>query len=128
MNKLDGWKDKFIDENNDLVVILASNGDDLTAYRSMLSKLDEHKLSLKEYFEESEKELKERFGDDKRIPGWAGEKDEIIFAWKGTSIDFPTASELFPYLKDKSFWIEESWKTYNGEEYQKIFKKLKGSI
>lgn len=72
--------------------------------------------------------MQERYGDDRRISDWIDERDEIIFAWMGEPVDFLTASELFPYLKDKSFWIKESWDSYKGEDYKEIFKKLKGSI
>lgn len=52
MNNLDGWKDKFIDEDNDLIVVLASYGNDLIAYSSAMSRLYKHKLKLKQYFDE----------------------------------------------------------------------------
>ncbi len=128
MNKLDGWKDKFVDEENDLIVILATNGDDLTAYSSQPTLLYSYKNKLKQYETNIKEKAKEKWNENKETSRRWDEFDEVIFAMCGKAIDFLTASELFPYLREKRFWIDESWKTYNGEDYAEIFKKYKGSI
>ncbi len=128
MNKVDGWKDQVLDKENNLIVVLATNGDDLTAYSSDTRQLFNYKTQLKEYELNIKNKAKKRWNEDKETSRRWDEFDEVIFALCGKPVDFLTACEIFPYLKDKSFWINESWDSYNGEDYKEIFKRLKGSI
>lgn len=122
MNHVSGWKDKIIDKGNDLAVILATNGDDLTVYKSKYNDLPNYKFELKEYFEKRGKELEYKTSDESRRIDWSEEFDEVIFALLGKPLEFTEAVTLFPYLVEKSFWEKESWKTYKGKPYTQLIK------
>lgn len=128
MNKIDGWKDQVIDQENDLIIILATNGNDLTAYSSKPTQLFYYKRKLKQYEIDLKKKAKEKWNEDKETSRRWDEFDEVIFAMCGNPVDLLTACEIFPYLKDKAFWVKESWASYNKKDYKEIFKNLKGSI
>lgn len=107
MNILDGWSNKYLDEQNDLIVVLASYGGALTAYKNKPSKLYAYIQLEKE-----------------REDGQPHEFPEVILAYYGEKIDLETAQKYFPELKDKKFWSDKTWDSYDNISKKEIIKSL----
>lgn len=105
MKKVTGWNDKYTNEANNLIIVLADVEGSLIAFKNTISKLYE--------FIEAERER-----------GLAEEFPEIVFARNGESISFEEAFEHFPKLKTKEFWESKSFTGYNEMSVDDILKQL----
>ncbi len=105
MNNIAGWNDKYIDEPNDQIIILADADGKLVAFENTISSLYELKQKEKEL------ELSEEF-------------DEIVFARNGEAISFEEASKYFPKLITQEFWKSQSFTGYNEMSVEDILKQL----
>ncbi len=105
MNNVTGWNDKYIDESNDQIIILADVDGKLVAFQNTISSLNELK--------QKEKEL-----------GLSEEFDEIVFARNGVELTFEEASKYFPKLQTKEFWEGTGFTGYSDLKLEEIMLKI----
>lgn len=105
MNNITGWNDKYIDESNDQIIILADVDGKLVAFQSTISSLYE--------LEQKEKQL-----------GLSEEFDEVVFARNGVELTFDEASKYFPKLQTKEFWEGSGFIGYSDLELEAIIQEI----
>lgn len=105
MHKVTGWNDKYTDESNDLIIVLADVEGKLITFKNTISKL---------YI----------FIEEERESGLADEFPEIVFARNGEAISFEQASKYFPKLTTKEFWESSTFTGYNEMSVEEILKQI----